>query len=342
MKVVTIDDIAKAAGVGKGTVDRVLHERGRVAPETREKVLKCIRELNYKPNMAARMLAKKRTYRIAVTYHDMEKEFWGQVESGITRAEEEYRQQGVIIDRYILSEIDAREQVEVINHVIGEKYDGLAIVPYCSQQVLEAMEKAVKSGVKVIVFNNDERCSGISYVGDDTLQSGRTAGKLMGLIARPKSRYVVMLPGIGLMGALDKRYKGFKEVIEELRTDMQLVEVIDAKEDYDQAYERIYKILGETEIDAVYATNVIVADAARAIEERNLKGKIRVVGHDLTESVLKYLRSGTIDVSIGQEPDRQGYLAIDKLCKQLLLEEKDQKDVHTRIEIVVAENEKYS
>ena len=68
--IVTINDVAEAAGVGKGTVDRVLHNRGRVSEETRKRVLKCIEELGYKPNTAARMLAKRRIYKIAVIYQN--------------------------------------------------------------------------------------------------------------------------------------------------------------------------------------------------------------------------------------------------------------------------------
>ena len=54
---VTINDVAKAAGVSKGTVDRVIHNRGEVSAKSREKVLRVIEELGYKPNMYASMLA---------------------------------------------------------------------------------------------------------------------------------------------------------------------------------------------------------------------------------------------------------------------------------------------
>ena len=50
---VTINDVARAAGVSKGTVDRVLHNRGEVSAKSREKVLKVIEELGFKPNLYA-------------------------------------------------------------------------------------------------------------------------------------------------------------------------------------------------------------------------------------------------------------------------------------------------
>ena len=49
----TINDVAEASGVTIGTVDRVLHERGEVSEKTREKVLRAVRELGYKPNVYA-------------------------------------------------------------------------------------------------------------------------------------------------------------------------------------------------------------------------------------------------------------------------------------------------
>ena len=184
-KVVTIEDVARDAGVGKGTVDRVLHSRGRVAPETREKVLQAIDKLNYKPNIVARMLAKKRSYRIAVCYHDKEKEFWDQVSAGIRRASEEYEQMGVKVIPFVLPCIDVEMQLAVIRQVIDEHYDGLAIVPYLSQEITDALNEAVARGVEVVTFNSREAGVHACYVGIDGIQSGRTAGRMMSMIAPP-------------------------------------------------------------------------------------------------------------------------------------------------------------
>ena len=60
----TISDVAEAAGVTIGTVDRVLHERGEVSKKTKEKVLRAVRELGYKTNVYASMLASNESHRI--------------------------------------------------------------------------------------------------------------------------------------------------------------------------------------------------------------------------------------------------------------------------------------
>src|SRR5436190_17091284 len=68
---VTIVDVAKKAGVGKGTVSYVLNGQSRLARishETEKKVILAADELNYKPNALARMLVKRRTDILAVVF----------------------------------------------------------------------------------------------------------------------------------------------------------------------------------------------------------------------------------------------------------------------------------
>lgn len=66
MRTPTIRDVAKRAGVGIGTVSRVLNGSTQVREETRERVLAAIRELNFSPNAAARQLSGGRTFTIGV------------------------------------------------------------------------------------------------------------------------------------------------------------------------------------------------------------------------------------------------------------------------------------
>ena len=60
----TIKDVAAKVGVSPSTVSRVLNDRPGISPQTRERVLQAVQELNYSPSMAARSLATARTYNI--------------------------------------------------------------------------------------------------------------------------------------------------------------------------------------------------------------------------------------------------------------------------------------
>ena len=63
-KNVRIKDIAQLSGVSVGTVDRVLHNRGRVSEEALKKVLTVLDQIEYKPNVIARTLGSNKTYTI--------------------------------------------------------------------------------------------------------------------------------------------------------------------------------------------------------------------------------------------------------------------------------------
>jgi len=57
----TIKDVAKKAGVSVMTVSRVMNKREHIAPATKEKVLRIVKKLNYRPNKIARSLVGKKT-----------------------------------------------------------------------------------------------------------------------------------------------------------------------------------------------------------------------------------------------------------------------------------------
>ena len=58
----TLEQIAKLAGVSRSTASRVLNGQPNVRPDVRERVLQVIREHGYQPDLAARALASKRTH----------------------------------------------------------------------------------------------------------------------------------------------------------------------------------------------------------------------------------------------------------------------------------------
>ena len=60
----TLKDIAESVGVSIGTVDRIIHNRGRYSEKTAEKVRKIMTDLNYIPNIHARGLKQTKKHRL--------------------------------------------------------------------------------------------------------------------------------------------------------------------------------------------------------------------------------------------------------------------------------------
>jgi LacI family transcriptional regulator len=83
---VTIQDVAKAAGVSVSTVSRVLNDKDDVAPETYDKVQDVIRELDYTSNLAAKSMRSRRTNVIGMIMPDVEQPFPIEVMKGVNQA----------------------------------------------------------------------------------------------------------------------------------------------------------------------------------------------------------------------------------------------------------------
>ena len=87
----TIAEIAKLANVSIGTVDRVLHKRGRVAPETIQKVMALVDDYGYQPDTFARNLKLSKEFRIGVLLPLLHSEYgyWNLIYDGILKAAKE-------------------------------------------------------------------------------------------------------------------------------------------------------------------------------------------------------------------------------------------------------------
>ena len=83
---VTIKQIALKAKVSAGTVDRVIHKRGKVKPEVEERIRRVMDELNYKPNVFARnlVLGKTFTFGVLMPMENQDSGYWGKSFKGLS------------------------------------------------------------------------------------------------------------------------------------------------------------------------------------------------------------------------------------------------------------------
>ena len=104
---VTIYDVARKAGVGIGTVSRVINNSPRISAKTREKVLKVIDELNYRPSVMAQGLARRRTNTIACIVPFFTGYFYFELLNGIQNALSQY---GYDLILYSVDHVERKDQ----------------------------------------------------------------------------------------------------------------------------------------------------------------------------------------------------------------------------------------
>jgi LacI family transcriptional regulator len=121
---VTIYDVAKKAGVGIGTVSRVINNSPQISPSTREKVLKVIKELKYQPSAMAQGLARKRTNIIACVVPFFTGYFYFELLNGVQQSLSNY---GYDLILYNVDKLEKKE--EILKRTIRErKVDGVLLI----------------------------------------------------------------------------------------------------------------------------------------------------------------------------------------------------------------------
>lgn len=121
---VTIKDIASVCGVSAGTVDRALNNRSGIKEETKKRILKVAKEMNYKPDYTARSLVMGKTKTIGVVLFDLYNRSFAQLLNAI---EVRARKLGYFV--YItLSEKNKKDEIDCIDFLVSRKVDGIILL----------------------------------------------------------------------------------------------------------------------------------------------------------------------------------------------------------------------
>lgn len=334
--------MAKEANVSIGTVDRVLHNRGEVSEATRKRVLKVIAELNYKPNLIASTLASKRKIRLVTLLPEAPspEAYWSKPLKGIQKIATEIQQYGISIENFTFNLNDPRSFSRQAEQIFANAPDGVVVAPNFYRESKTFTTHLKKAGIPFVFIDSEIAGSGhLSYVGQDSLQSGFLAGKLLGLTTqRNDSLFIVHIAKESdNQNHLVLREKGFLDWFVKNQPNRQIIKLECNPVEQNGWEETFIRNLKKYKIAGIYVTNSKGYQVATLLEKLKIK-QIRLVGHDLIDLNREFLQRDTINFLICQRPEEQGYNAINKLFQHITLKNSVGQVNYTSIDIVTQEN----
>ncbi len=343
----TIKDIAKEANVSAGTVDRVIHNRPGVSRKTKARIQKILDKHNFERNILASALAYKRKYTIALLMPEFnsEMDFWYEPDKGANLAIEEINKYGIETRRFSFIMQDLKSFKEALDGILAMNPDGVVLTPFFYDTSKKFINELVHRKIPYALVNIEIASKGnLTFIGQDSYQGGKMAGKLLGMMLPQKAKVAIMRSrNVNNHNAIDGRIKGFLDYFSDNpKHQLNFIDLYFDESSPEQIMNSLMPYFKQKDtFQGIYVPSSMSFHIARFLEKQNLGESMRMVGFDAHQNNLKYLRTGTIDFLIDQDPMEQGYMGIKLMFEYLLFKKKPRKIYNSAINIVTRENSKF-
>ncbi len=345
-KNIRILDIAKKAGVSIGTVDRVLHQRGEVSLDTKTKILQIIDEFNYKPNILASSLASKKIITLAslIPRSSGKDSFWTKPQEGIAKAVAQLTPYGIRLQEFHFRLEDPESFLKESIKLLAIKPDCVLLAPWGKRESLEFTTILDQKSIPYVFIDSNLKDSNpISFIVQDSVQSGYVAAKLVDYGISPNSNIIMIHITKDLQNAnhLLLREEGFLTYFETVAQKSHRIIKMEVSADELETAKSLNTSISKIDsIDAVFVTNSKVHLVTRLFN--NMPDRPKIIGYDLIPKNIELLKQGKIDFLLNQNPEKQGFEAVNLLFDQLVRKEIVKKANYTSIDIITAENLSYN
>ena len=337
----TVHEIAALAGVSIGTVDRVLHKRGRVSAATRAKVEAIIEQYRFTPNPIARRLKRNRPYRFCalIPRRDQDAGYWGQSIEGVERAAGEIKPLGVETEILEFDRYDPAAFERTSGAIIAGKPEGLLFAPIMPKYTRPFVERVCAEKIPLVFVDADmPGTAPLCVIGQDSFSGGYLAGRLFHLFAGTVSMPVAVLDAHGDDYHITRRRDGFLSYAKENDFPVVVQEYSDYDGD-DISIQKIAKFLEEhNHLSGFFITNCMAHRVAEAAEQQRKGKPFFLVGYDLIPSNQLLLLQGRISAIISQRPEEQGREALLALFRSVVLEQPVEARREIPLDVYIREN----
>jgi len=341
----TIANIARHAGVGTATVDRVLNKRPGVNAETTQKVMDAVKALG-EPTVVRGRPRRRDGFRFAYVLPDGNIPFFDKMERLIAQTAGDFRHQHITEITHRFNAEDPASFATDLSR-LGD-CDGIVLVAPDVPAVKLAINTLVRAGVHVVTLFSDVAGSMREvFIGADNRAAGRTAGLLLARMAAPAQRDTLLLlsQATRMSGEIERRI-GFAQVLEERFPQLNVERLLDLPADDAGVCQALGRTLTQgldsMRLAGVYSVGVGTAGIVNALAalppsaaSTHVPG---LIVHDFTEAHQALLISGALSYVLHQDI-HYCVLAAARVLRGLCENVRGALNVvQPRVEILTAEN----
>lgn len=313
---VTIYDVAKLAHVSVTTISKILnHKDYDISDETKQRVIKVIKDVNFTPNGLARSLVTKKTNILGLLIPDIANQYFADMARGV---EDGANRLGFNVMLCNTDENPKKEQ-EYLNILKGKGTDGIIFVPIAGSDIVFSKDFTYEKPCVVLDRVYDNPSSKIFQVKFDNIKGGYLATKY--LIERGHMR-IGIIAGPSNDKTVKDRMKGYRLAMEESNIPIDESVIYEGNYKFDSGIDGAEYLL-KKDITAIFSLNDLMASGAyKSILAHGLKipRDISVIGYD------NILLSDILDppmTTISQPKYEMGKIAASMLINQLKKVEQD-------------------
>ncbi|GEC06493.1 LacI family transcriptional regulator [Streptomyces spinoverrucosus] len=306
---VTIKDVAKAAGVSPMTVSNVINDHPNVRGSTRAKVLEAMARLDYRVNVAARNLAKGSTGTIGLAVPEVNSPYYSRLAAAIIAAAE---RRGL---RVSIEQTASRDnELDALSLSRNRLYDGLILTAAGMRQ---ADAERLRVDHPVVILGDRIFGAPVDHVAMPNLEASRAATRH--LIERGCRRIAFLCGAVEEVDTSSLRLTGYRQALAEagLSTDPALIQQVDRLGMREGAGRAREMAEGGLDFDGVFCvTDSLAMGVLRGLADAGIRApdQVKVIGFDnVTESEYFIPSLSTID------PDHDGMAerAVDLLLQRI-------------------------
>ena len=259
--------------------------------------------------------------RVAVIPKGTTHEFWKSVHAGAVKAARELDVD--VIWKGPLKEDDLKSQIDLVQSFTAQRVAGIALAPLNDKALVASASAATAAGLPVVIF--DSALSGgspVSFVATDNRAAGALAAARLRELLPDGGKVVVLRYQEGSASTRD-REEGFLAAAAQHPG----LTVVSANQyggaTTESAFKAAERLLLAADaagggVSFVFTPNESTTfGMLLALQKANLAGKVRFIGFDVSEKLLRGVESGHIDALVVQNPFNMGYLAVRQLVEHL-------------------------